>query len=77
MNQVSGIRKDRSLYRCYQMDTSNKKVSKANVKISNHNNFNTVCFYQRAVQVILLLLVSIMMLIARRNFTSQKYIHDR
>lgn len=62
------------------MDTSNKKVSKANVKIDDQNSFNTACFYQWATQVFfvcLFLLVSITMLIVRCNFTPGKCRHDR
>lgn len=62
------------------MDTSNKKVSKANVKIADYNSLNTVCFYQWATQVFficLFLLFSIMMLNVRCNFTPNKCRHDR
>lgn len=58
------------------MDTSNKKVSKAKVKIGNYSSFNTVCFYQWAVQVIFLFM-SIMMLVVRCNILPNKYTHDK
>lgn len=62
------------------MDRSNKKVSKANVKIDRYNSLSTACFYQWATQVFsvcLFLLVSITMLIVRCNFTPGKCRHDR